>query len=412
MLIINIVLLLFLSDDVIGLPCLSNEAKENFDKSRKDLTLVHRNIGTVVKTLESDHQQTITALELALDNAVSILENNIKETTNVLKNVLKNNIGTFKSTLNSMDKKIKISKLGFETVCGLDTGEIDLVICKCSLFRENVNTEAVYCFTPDWSGENIWIVPPIYLVGKSIICGDFNAHDTLWDGQNIDTKEKDSQEILGYTPATCSSRGVVRGGTAIDVKHFINYSKSANTCFSHNEEFSEGKKFSVFKRSSRTISVEINLLIEKLCINQRSTYICTAYADVVQDNFYLPPREKRQKLTLHFVDTIIELIENNELDNEHLIRISSVLGKSQEADILLNKSHLLTNAYISEEFLFEFNANLWLHQRNPVLIAFMKSLTGIILYEVINRNMLYISSIDLHFPSCRLKTTFEGTFQS
>ncbi|VDI83635.1 Hypothetical predicted protein [Mytilus galloprovincialis] len=32
----------------------------------------------------------------------------------------------------------------------------------------NVNTEAVDCFTQNWSGENNWIVPPIYLVLRAI----------------------------------------------------------------------------------------------------------------------------------------------------------------------------------------------------------------------------------------------------
>ncbi|CAC5388277.1 unnamed protein product [Mytilus coruscus] len=103
LLIINLVLLLFLYEDVIGLPCLTNEAKEDFDKSRKDLTVVQSNIGTVVKTLETNHQQTITALESTLKKTVSIMENNVKQTTNVLKN----NLETFKTTLNSMGQKIK-----------------------------------------------------------------------------------------------------------------------------------------------------------------------------------------------------------------------------------------------------------------------------------------------------------------
>ncbi|OPL33096.1 hypothetical protein AM593_08727, partial [Mytilus galloprovincialis] len=101
--IIHIVSLLFLIEDVICLPCLNNEAKEDFDKSRKDLTLVQSDIGKVVSTLESNHQQTITRLETALKKTVSAMENNVKKTTDVLKN----NLGTFKTTLNSMGQKIK-----------------------------------------------------------------------------------------------------------------------------------------------------------------------------------------------------------------------------------------------------------------------------------------------------------------
>lgn len=101
--ILNIISLLFLFENVICLPCLTNEAKEDFDKSRKDLTLVQSDIGKVVSTLESNHQQTITRLETALKKTVSVMENSIKKTTDVLKN----NLGTFKTTLNSMGQKIK-----------------------------------------------------------------------------------------------------------------------------------------------------------------------------------------------------------------------------------------------------------------------------------------------------------------
>ncbi|CAC5387122.1 unnamed protein product [Mytilus coruscus] len=100
---LNIVLLLLISEDVIGLPCLTNESKEDFDKSRKALTVVQSDIVKVVNTLESNHQHTITALESALKNTVTIMENNVKKTTDVLKN----NLGTFKTTLNSMGQKIK-----------------------------------------------------------------------------------------------------------------------------------------------------------------------------------------------------------------------------------------------------------------------------------------------------------------
>ncbi|XP_052087152.1 C-type lectin domain family 6 member A-like [Mytilus californianus] len=103
MLILNIILLLLISVEVIGLPCLTNESKEDFDKSRKALTVVQSDIGKVVNTLESNHQHTITALESALKKTVSIMENNVKQTTGVLKN----NLGTFKTTLNNMGEKIK-----------------------------------------------------------------------------------------------------------------------------------------------------------------------------------------------------------------------------------------------------------------------------------------------------------------
>lgn len=89
----------------------------------------------------------------------------------------------------------------------------------------------------------------------------------------------------------------------------------------------------------------------------------------------MPPKEKRPKLTSHFVDTIIDLIESKELDNEQLTRISTVLGKSLAADIL-NESHSLSDTYKSDDFLSKFNANEWLDQRNPVLVAFVRSLTG------------------------------------
>ncbi|XP_071136729.1 C-type lectin domain family 10 member A-like [Mytilus edulis] len=103
MMILNIISLLFFFENVICLPCLTNEAKEDFDKSRKDLTLVQSDIGKVVSTLESNHQQTITRLETALKKTVSVMENSVKKTTDVLKN----NLGTFKTTLNSMGQQIK-----------------------------------------------------------------------------------------------------------------------------------------------------------------------------------------------------------------------------------------------------------------------------------------------------------------
>ncbi|XP_052087153.1 C-type lectin domain family 10 member A-like [Mytilus californianus] len=103
MLTLHFVLLLLITEDVIGLPCLTNESKEDFDKSRKALTVVQSDIGKVVNTLESNHQQTIKTLESALKQTVSIMENNVKKTTDVLKN----NLGTFKTTLNSMGQKIK-----------------------------------------------------------------------------------------------------------------------------------------------------------------------------------------------------------------------------------------------------------------------------------------------------------------
>lgn len=102
-LILDIVLLLLISVEVSGLPCLTNEAKEDFDKSRKALTLVQSDIGKVVNTLESNHKHTITALETALKKTISVMENNVKKTTEVLKN----NLGTFKTTLNNMGEKIK-----------------------------------------------------------------------------------------------------------------------------------------------------------------------------------------------------------------------------------------------------------------------------------------------------------------
>ncbi|CAC5390768.1 unnamed protein product [Mytilus coruscus] len=103
MLTLHFVLLLLVTEDVLGLPCLTNESKEDFDKSRKALTVVQSDIGKVVNTLESNHQQTIKTLESALKKTVSIMENNVKKTTDVLNN----NLGTFKTTLNSMGQKIK-----------------------------------------------------------------------------------------------------------------------------------------------------------------------------------------------------------------------------------------------------------------------------------------------------------------
>ncbi|CAC5386632.1 unnamed protein product [Mytilus coruscus] len=97
------VLLLLITEDVHGRSCLTNESKEDFDKSRKALTVVQSSIGKVVNTLESNHQQNIKTLESALKQTISIMENNVKKKTGVLKN----NLGTFKTTLNSMGQKMK-----------------------------------------------------------------------------------------------------------------------------------------------------------------------------------------------------------------------------------------------------------------------------------------------------------------
>ncbi|CAG2252028.1 unnamed protein product [Mytilus edulis] len=115
MLILHFVLLQLITENVIGLPCLTNESKEDFDKSRKALTVVQSDIAKVVNTLESSHQQTIKTLESALKKTVLIMENNVKKTTDVLKN----NLGTFKSTLNNMGQKINKLDTDF-TVLGKD----------------------------------------------------------------------------------------------------------------------------------------------------------------------------------------------------------------------------------------------------------------------------------------------------
>ncbi|XP_071137026.1 C-type lectin domain family 10 member A-like [Mytilus edulis] len=124
-LILHTVLLLFLFEkveDVIGLPCLTNEAKEDFDKSTKDLNVVQSDIGTVLKTLETNHQQTITALESELKKTVSIMTNNVKQTTVVLKT----NLEKFKATLNSIGQKIKKLDTDFK-VLGKDVGKTKLI---------------------------------------------------------------------------------------------------------------------------------------------------------------------------------------------------------------------------------------------------------------------------------------------
>jgi len=165
--------------------------------------------------------------------------------------------------------------------------------------------------------------------------------------------------------------------------------KSKCSCKKHNE-FTTGKTFTVYKRSSRKISIDIeNVLIDKEYLSPRSVYLCSGCADYVKDNFLLPPSEKRSKLSGHFVDTctIIQMIENDQIEDNDLIRISNALGKSQNQK-LLNESCDISLAYRSDDFLYSYNPTLWFEDRNPVIAEFLKGVTGVSDYSENNRRTL------------------------
>lgn len=116
-----------------------------------------------------------------------------------------------------------------------------------------------------------------------------------------------------------------------------------------------------------------DVLIEKQLLSTRSVYLCTACAEYAYENFILPPKEKRPK---HYVDTVILLIEDGDIDEDDMARIAEAIGKSQH-DKFHNESMNDAFLYKSEKFLHSYNPYHWIHEQNSLVLSFLKSLCNI-----------------------------------
>ncbi|CAG2226786.1 unnamed protein product [Mytilus edulis] len=65
--IVQFTLLVVVIQHVSGQTCLSNESKDDFDKSRKALTDVQENIGKVLNKLENDNKKTLDLFKETLN---------------------------------------------------------------------------------------------------------------------------------------------------------------------------------------------------------------------------------------------------------------------------------------------------------------------------------------------------------
>ncbi|XP_052088115.1 C-type lectin domain family 10 member A-like isoform X2 [Mytilus californianus] len=93
-----------------GTTCLSNESKEDFDKSRKALTDVQENIGKVTKKLEADNKKILGIFKDTLNTMgqkIKKLDTDLKVIGTKFENDNKKTLDIFKGTLNTMGQKIK-----------------------------------------------------------------------------------------------------------------------------------------------------------------------------------------------------------------------------------------------------------------------------------------------------------------
>lgn len=101
---------------------------------------------------------------------------------------------------------------------------------------------------------------------------------------------------------------------------FLSQRKPECGCKEH-INFSAEKEFSLYKRTSRKCSKDIeDELIERVFSSERVTYLCTT-------------KEKRQKHCTHYVDTIIEFIETDAIDDADLVKIVQCIGKQKRVSL-------------------------------------------------------------------------------
>ena len=150
---------------------------------------------------------------------------------------------------------------------------------------------------------------------------------------------------------------------------FLSQRKPECGCKEH-INFSAEKEFSLYKRTSRKCSKDIeDELIERVFSSERVTYLCTT-------------KEKRQKHCTHYVDTIIEFIETDAIDDADLVKIVQCIGKQKRVS-LLNDSRSQSLQYKDDTFINSYDPCTWLEGQNRVVLEFLKSLCGI---EVLTEN--------------------------
>jgi len=163
---------------------------------------------------------------------------------------------------------------------------------------------------------------------------------------------------------------------------FLSQRKPECGCKEH-INFSAEKEFSLYKRTSRKFSKHIeDELIERGFLSERATYLCTACADYAYENFVVPPKEKRPKHSTHYVDTIIEFIETDAIDDADLAKIVQCIGKQKRVS-LFNDSRSQSLQYKDDTFINSYDPCTWLEGQNRVVLEFLKSLCGI---EVLTEN--------------------------
>ncbi|XP_063404636.1 C-type lectin domain family 4 member E-like [Mytilus trossulus] len=126
--VVQFTLLVVVIKHAAGQTCLSNEAKEDFDKSRKALTDVQENIGNATNKLEEDNKKLLGTFKDTVNTMgqkIKKLDTDLKDTVNTMgqkikkldtdledlekqfENDNKKTLDMFKESLNIMGQKIK-----------------------------------------------------------------------------------------------------------------------------------------------------------------------------------------------------------------------------------------------------------------------------------------------------------------
>ncbi|CAG2208867.1 unnamed protein product [Mytilus edulis] len=98
--------------------------------------------------------------------------------------------------------------------------------------------------------------------------------------------------------------------------------------------------------------------------------------------------EKRPKYSSHYVETILELIESDVIEDDDLIRLVSMIGKKKRHS-LISDGNRASQHYENDDFFENYQPDKWLNEQNKVIIEFMKSLCGIDSFSLDNRKTLY-----------------------
>ncbi|CAC5380387.1 unnamed protein product [Mytilus coruscus] len=142
-----------------------------------------------------------------------------------------------------------------------------------------------------------------------------------------------------------------------NINSFKQQSKKPQCSCNKHEEFS--KDTTVHKRSARKIAKHLDeILVEKGFLSDRAVYLCTACSNYAYENFVVPPKEKRAKYSSHYIDTTIELIESDIMNDDDLLRLVFTIWKKKRGS-LVSESNRASQQYKDDDFLNSYKPGDW-----------------------------------------------------